>query len=721
MYLEVFCFVALLVKLSTAVNATKIMAVQPYVKVQHGRSAVLKWKISVDDSTTDKVFCTIKFKETTGSVRFAEGTYNRETKQFEFKIPSPAQLKFNFRISREVYKEQQESKNVFSLTIDKTEYSDTNKLTCKFGQDTSDIELLVYKEVSESIPVEPVFKLQRIGDNTTIATVLCSYPEPEVSMEFNSIVKEIKGEPLKTEQKCFKYTFSGFTLDSQTQCGEELKLTYKGVDKTITKTVKLTVKLQPEPPTNVRIVVTHSDCAIIRWDGPNIGSCLEPTLSYHIIVRKSNEVIKQYHTSSNTVEICGEKVFEKSFETHVRCSIHNKNSTWTQAKLVLDAEIYDGMRTVIIACSVVFVFFVILLIAYCCYRNKCTAAKCCKCVKRSTSRKESRNLLGEGGGDKDEVVELAEIITEKQKLSNSSSAPSSSNNKKMPRKMSLDTLLNDRQKSGSSKDNNGVKTSPTKNYLEKPDELAYPNHNTRFHSLQRNIERERKKQEEEQKLQQQLQQQNSQQDEFFLPRRNTDTNLLRDPVYSVYTPQGPLYDFLSQTRTSQSTASTGHSVHDDEEYTLLPRRGTGTETPAPRDSGNQSITEHDSAGPLYDVLPRSNTQTSHYSEQSDTSLYDSVPRKRAVTHPDDDSKKTFQTKTTSPNNKNNGLVYDLVPTRFPASTAVVQSLDDQNNLQETIYDVPTKPASHDNEDTSHYTPFSSQTPEVSLHYNTPEC
>jgi len=653
------------------ITASSIIANKKRILVHEGRNAVLTWIINTNDSANQAVECTAKVQNEV----LVKGRYNEVTGLYLLEIPQNAQLKFNHRLKHNVYS-QSNSKNVLLFTIADSEQRDSGSYICKVGDKRAQIDLQVYRELVESEPISRRLDVTNGKQNKYLTTVLCALPEPRVTMNFKGVVTRINGAPT-VNPNCYLYTIKNFSLFvDQKHCGEKIQLEYKGLTKTIKRSVSLFLPLLPRAPTNVKIHVSESSpCPRIRWDGPNIGSCTTTSLSYDVTVFRDEAVIKTMQTSSNVVEVCGIDFLKNNIVVRVRNRIGNLNSTWTEASVILDDKDYDGMQTTIIACAVLALFLLILLTAYCLYVNKYK-------LRKIFSPKENV-LLGnrsttEEDGDKRSLNESNNDGVQQHLLE-----PTKTDGKrKVSRKASTnDVLLS--ELGGGPPTTNGLRK--TSLHLGDPKQ-QYPNHATRFYSLQRNIEREKKKLEEQEIVQQQ--------EEFYAKRRNTDSKILHDlratfsnhqlaspnsnneegatPYSSILCdnsqyPGSPVYDVLPQTRSSASTNSTGggRSFHEEDELHLIKRR---------RNTNDSAFCSETDPSPLYDVLPRKNTDSGDRLLQPRTN---SIPAPVPLPLQLESSSQAYD-ELPSMNNKNSVASLDR-PYKRPA---------------ESIYDVPVRPRNY---------------------------
>ena len=584
------------------ITASSIIANKERILVNEGRNAVLTWIINTNESTNLAIKRTSKSKNEV----LLQGKYIEETGHYKAEIPQNAQTKFNQRLKYNVYS-QPNGKNVLQFKIEKSQQSDSGLYICTVGDEQAQIDMLVYRELVETQPIASQLDVTSKNQNKHLTTVLCASPEPRVIMNFKGVVTILNGAPT-VDPNCYLYTIRNFSrFVDQKHCGEKIKLEYKGLDKTIRRSISLVIPLLPRAPTNVKIHVSESNpCPLIRWDGPNIGSCVTGSLSYNITVFRDEAVIKTMHTSSNIVEVCGIDFLMNNIVVRVCNTIGNSSSSWSEASVLLDDKDYDGMQTAIIAFAVLALFLLILLTAYCLYVNKYkfrnifSRRKNVLLTNKSTMEEDedNRSLNESNDGTQQHLLEATKTDGGKRKVSRKASTN--------------DVLLT--ELGGGPPTTNGIR----KTSLHLGDPKQQPNHATRFYSLQRNIEREKKKVEEQEIVQQQ--------EEFYAKRRNTDSKILHDiratfsnhqlalpsepegptPYSSILcdhlqNPSGPVYDVLPpQSRTSASTNSSGggRSFHEEDDLPLVKRR---------RNTNDSAFCSETDPSPLYDVLPRKNT------------------------------------------------------------------------------------------------------------------
>lgn len=669
MWLLVACCFHLLITCTVTSSVTdnySIIAKNETLLVQIGQNAVLNWVLVNYQSLNQTIQCTAKSKNTV----IALGVYNTITRRFSISITQDSQSTYDFRLDAVVHF-LPGNRNLFTLTIRNSIATDSDKYVCTYGQQSSEISLQVYSELREMGQLVPTLFLK--NNRKTVSLALCATPKPEVSMELLGVVTRVKGLP-KPNSNCYEYVLRNITLNYQKQCGKELKLTYKGVEKTLRRSVKLLIPLRARAPSNVQIRLKNDGgCPVVRWDGPNIGSCVTDTLRYDIAIYDRDKPIRNMRTSSNIIEACGIDFLHKDINVKVMTTLGNTNSTWTKGSLILDEKPYDGMQTAIIACAALAAFLLILLSAYCFYKYKYAIMKSC-------IREKSLSVKTASEEEDDEITPLNKtLISLISPQKQSTDLQKNESKRKSSRRISLDIILGDghtlRKHSTSATDQNKVHP---------PQKL---NHSMRFHSLQRNIERERKKLE-EQELEQQL-------DDMYTKRRNTDSKVFQEFKNTLNhhhigqrmsgeadipgAPGSPLYDVLpstrssaSNTRSSASTSSTGPSYHEEDERPLpINRRRTTI---------NEHLPDINGTSPLYDVLPRTNSNV--------------VQQPYNVCKDQNDVP------------KDGNQVYDYIPS----------GRTDKNGIppvQDSIYDVPVKPTVQTtlNGDTTptgiKYAPFSS--------------
>ena len=703
-------FIVTIAIIADVSSALRITSVEENKNVMVKQNAVLSWIITSrgDDTDLDDIQCSSMLAGSSTDTIVVVAQIDKQTGKFVVRIPQDGQLKYNHRLRAKHYSRSSLS-IVIELTISGTEYQDTGTFVCSTvgssAAGAAKVHLQIYRELNELKPFESVL---RIGDNNggrdTPKTILCAVPEPRVTMKFKGTITQLKGRSTTQNKMCYIYTMENITIQQQKHCGEVAQFLFQGVKKTIRRSVTVEMPLSPQPPQNAQILsIKKQDqrklCSNVRWDGPNIGTCKATSLSYEVVVTAENEastVLKRMIVYSNIVEICEIDLTESSgINLKVRTRVADQNSTWTLARLVpaknsgAGAEtgfLYPHMRIVIIGCAAVVILLLILLIVHCVYTHR---RRCCRRFVKGKRRydtdegNESTPLKDfsqmERGGEQETTGKRK--ISRKNSTNDTTALMASTANDSIVSNGSANGRKNSTLAGGGKPEAGGKKDSLGPNHSQ---------HDKRFYSLQRNIEREKKKIEELDFEQQE--------EEFYAHRRNTDSRILQDlrntfargvPVdpqsrgsldhnqqplsHNHHHPRSlpasgnnaillspsslnnnasyagdfddyerqqqhpvtitpPVYDILPRNVNTRSTASTGSSTatggrrstfHEDFDDASSQQRKRYT-----NDSG--AFSSENDPSPLYDVLPRSNTnsmpkQQTMKADQSPYNNYDVLP------------------------------------------------------------------------------------------------
>ncbi|MEO0804481.1 MAG: hypothetical protein AAFY57_19760, partial [Cyanobacteria bacterium J06642_2] len=487
----------------------------------------------------------------------------------------------------------------------------------------------------------------------TPKTILCAVPEPRVTMKFKGTITQLKSRPTTQNTMCYIYTMRNITIQEQKHCGEVVEFIFQGVKKTLRRSVTIEMPLSPQPPQNVKIVAKkrqdkRESCSDVRWDGPNIGTCKATSLSYEVVLTAAgNEatVLKRMVVYSNIVEICDIN-FTSGLRLKVRTRVDDRNSTWVQARLSPanenDAEagfLYPRMRIVIIGCAAAVVLLLILLIVHCVYTHR---RRCCP---RLAKRKQRCNT--EEGNESTPLKDFNQTERGEQETATTSK-------RKISRKASTNdttALMAANESIVSNGGTNGRKNSTMvgggggngqPEAAGKKDTLSPNNsqHDKRFYSLQRNIEREKKKLEELDFEQQE--------EEFYAQRRNTDSRILQD-LRNTFTRGAPVDPQSRGSFEHQQTPSHSHNHHHPRS---LPASGNSAIMLSPSslhsnasyagDFDDYERQQHPVTvtPPVYDILPRNVNTRSTASTGSSTA----TGGRRSTFHEDFDDTSSQQRK-----------------------------------------------------------------------------
>uniref|UniRef100_A0A7M5XEM4 Ig-like domain-containing protein n=1 Tax=Clytia hemisphaerica TaxID=252671 RepID=A0A7M5XEM4_9CNID len=702
-----FCY--LFCSVTSVTGFSSAIASREKQYVIENQVAVISWIITKGDSTNQIVKCTAKTKTFQD---LAIGEFEIQNLSLdEIQIPINTLTEFNHRLKAKPYLNS-DKKVVFELTIESSVMKDSGFYECRIGGEIASTYLQIYQPLVEQRLIPKSIILQT--GKEILRTELCGKPKPKVTMIFQGKTQKVKGVRTNIDG-CYMFTLKNVTsFTEQKFCGKTVDLIYEGAVQTLRRSVSLQMGLKPKPPENVIIsLMSQDNCAHVRWDGPNIGSCIVASLSYQVEVFENEAVVKRMDTSSNVIETCGIDFLRKRYTLKVRNVLNSNYSSWSVGRVVLEETIFDGVFTALIACAAVAVFLLIILITYCMCTRKERLKAMCKSKKfrvrhkNSAGKSDEERPLNDMNGSVDGGVHLQETGVTNGQIKQE-------NKRKISRKISSNDMNGSAGENGNTANGGGRKNSqvhPTggeqkqkKNDKGSKAKLHPNNQDRKFYSLQRNIEREKKKLEEMDFEQQE--------DEFYAERRNTDSHILQDlrntfcehrleprssneastPYSSIATDDeprhtgSPLYDVLPNTRSSASTNSTGGGRSFHEEDDPLARRRYTT------DSAFSSETDPTT---LYDVLPRTNTNAM---------LERPIPPRSSFIKPTSplppQPSQTFESASQA---------YDFLPPARSADAA----LDHQYQVPpEKIYDVP-RPAGykdttdHQSQQTTGAMPFSS--------------
>ena len=670
---------------SGATSSLKITSVEAEKYVIVKRNAVLSWIItSRGDVDVDVIKCSAK---THSNMVVTVVQTDKQTGNFVVRIPQESQLKFNHRLKAKHYSRSSNS-IVIELTIENAEFQDTGVFECSSSSSTTgsststassaEVHLQVYSELNEIKRFEPVVKIEGTSINNgrdAPRTILCAVPEPRVTMKFKGTTQRLEGRVIEQNNHCYGYTIENITLiHQQKHCGEVLEFEFKGVKKIIRRRVTIEIPLEPKPPENAVVTVKRQDdklCFDVRWDGPNIGTCKAASLSYEVVVTQNEAtILREMVVYSNRVEICEIDFAKSGVRLKVRTSLGGENSTWTQAKVVSDADaeatfLYSHMRIVIIGCGAVVVLLLILLIVHCVYTHK---RSCCR--KRGKGRTDDEDEYRNENTPLKEFSQIEKGVvhpqeptkqeTSKRKISRKAStndtaalmANASVNNSVISNGGGGGGRKNSTHQEPHSKKDNTKKNSHNNQHSQ---------HDKRFYSLQRNIEREKKKLEELDFEQQE--------EEYYAQRRNTDSRILQDlrNTFCGDHYRGSL-DHQQHQKVSHHNHHHPRSLPASGNSAILLSPSSLHHTPYLSIAGD--IDDYDrqryfhpvTATPVYDILPRNSNTRSTASTSSSTA----TGGRRSTFHEDFDdassSRKRYTNDSGAFSSENDpSPVYDVLP------------------------------------------------------------
>ena len=288
--------------------------------VDDGSTVSMIWKIKISSERT--ISCSIKENEV-----FLEGYVVTP-----IYLNSFGTLLFGNRLSAKLQRTKNVDETTLNLTIVNVNFKDQNGYRCKYGNDDATISLTVFTKLSTPMPL---LKTLQVTDKETIVNItICGNPKPLVKWYF----EEQTYDSITRPQKLGCYSFEQIiNTPAQTLCGHEVKYSGQNSFTKITGSTKLMFDLKPDPPTNVNVLKTSTDCFHIAWQNTNIGYCTDLIITQVKLINLKLETEAVYNTSSDNMDLCASDKTE-TYKIFIRSLLNNKESVWVPGKIKKDEK-----------------------------------------------------------------------------------------------------------------------------------------------------------------------------------------------------------------------------------------------------------------------------------------------------------------------------------------------------------------------------------------------
>ena len=288
--------------------------------VDDGSTVSMIWKIKISSERT--ISCSIKENEV-----FLEGYVVTP-----IYLNSFGTLLFGNRLSAKLQRTKNVDETTLNLTIVNVNFKDQNGYRCKYGNDDATISLTVFTKLSTPMPL---LKTLQVTDKETIVNItICGNPKPLVKWYFEDQTYDSITRP----QKLGCYSFEQIiNTPAQTLCGHEVKYSGQNSFTKITGSTKLMFDLKPDPPTNVNVLKTSTNCFHIAWQNTNIGYCTDLIITQVKLINLKLETEAVYNTSSDNMDLCASDKTE-TYAIFIRSLLNNKESVWVPGKIKKDEK-----------------------------------------------------------------------------------------------------------------------------------------------------------------------------------------------------------------------------------------------------------------------------------------------------------------------------------------------------------------------------------------------
>ena len=288
--------------------------------VDDGSTVSMIWKIKISSERT--IYCSIKENEVFLEALVGAVIY----------LNSFGTLTFGNRLSAKLQRTKNVDETTLNLTIVNVNFKDQNGYRCKYGNDDATISLTVFPKLSTPMPL---LKTLQVTDKETIVNItICGNPKPLVKWYFEDQTYDSITRP----QKLGCYSFEQIiNTPAQTLCGHEVKYSGQNSFTKITGSTKLMFDLKPDPPTNVNVLKTSTNCFHIAWQNTNIGYCTDLIITQVKLINLKLETEAAYNTSSDNMDLCASDKTE-TYKIFIRSLLNNKESVWVPGKIKKDEK-----------------------------------------------------------------------------------------------------------------------------------------------------------------------------------------------------------------------------------------------------------------------------------------------------------------------------------------------------------------------------------------------